>query len=199
MDLLCIARSANEEHNAKTVPTLIHGKDFSHPGTNPLKMFRRLNDPDKDDLASSNRAVGITRDEITNVRNLVSDSDAAGEEHDCAIRVHHVHSSVRTFCKSTDGEFSVWSGFSFGNELLSKSCAGANYVGHGCLFHGEDVLSVHGELFVFKVFFLRGPGDGEGVGLPEANGGHVEVCVMSGLEGPWTRHIKGDADGSTRK
>ena len=37
------------------------------------------------------------------------------------------------------------------------------------------------------------------MGLPETDGWHVEVCVVSRFEGPWARHVDSDSDGSTRK
>ena len=85
VDLLCAARAGDEEKDAKDVTTLLHAEDLGHPGTDPFEVLRRLNDPNKSDLASGVSAVGVTSDEVTNVGNLVSDTNTGSEEHDGAV------------------------------------------------------------------------------------------------------------------
>ena len=50
-------------------------------------------------------------------------------------------------------------------------------------------MSVHGELVLGGVLVFLGPGDGEGVGSDAGDGREVDVCVLTGLEGPWTLHL----------
>jgi hypothetical protein len=82
VDLLGAARAGDEEEDAEDVATLLHAEDLGHPGTDPFEVLGRLNDPDKGDLASGVGAVGVTGDEVTNVRNLVGDTDTGSEKHD---------------------------------------------------------------------------------------------------------------------
>lgn len=81
VDLLGAARAGDEEKDAKDIATLFHAEDLGHPGTDPFEVLGRLNDPDKGDLASGVGAVGVTGDEVTNVGNLVSDTNTSSEEH----------------------------------------------------------------------------------------------------------------------
>lgn len=61
--------------------------------------------------------------------------------------------------------------------------------------HLEDVLSIHSELFrVQALGFLR-PSDGKRVRCEESNGWHVEISMLTWLEGPWTGHFDGDSAG----
>lgn len=44
-----------------------------------------------------------------------------------------------------------------------------------------------------------GPGDGEGVGCPEADGGNGEEDVLAWFEGPGAGEVEGDAQGVSRE
>jgi len=79
VDLLGAARAGDEEQNAEDVAALLHAEDLGHPGTDPFEVLGGLDDPDKCDLASGVGAVGVTGDEIANVRDLVSDTDTGSE------------------------------------------------------------------------------------------------------------------------
>jgi hypothetical protein len=46
MDLFCGTRTRYEEHDAKRVASLVHGKYGRHPGSDPFKVFWGLDDPD---------------------------------------------------------------------------------------------------------------------------------------------------------
>lgn len=84
----------------------------------------------------------------------------------------------------------------FLEEGVGEAGAAADDEGHGCFLLGEHVLAGDGQAFFrVKVFFGVAPGHGEGVGGPEADGGHGDVHVLAGAEGPGSGHFHGHADG----
>jgi len=61
-------------------------------------MFRRLDDPNKDDTACGACAVRRTSNECADVWYLMCDTDTGSEQHYCAVRIE-----VLTACKSVSG------------------------------------------------------------------------------------------------
>jgi hypothetical protein len=85
MDLFGAPRSGDEEEDLENLAPSGHGQNLCHPGSNPLKMLGRLNDPDKREPASGSRAIGIGSDNVAHVGNLVGDTDTSRPQHDGAI------------------------------------------------------------------------------------------------------------------
>jgi hypothetical protein len=85
VDLLSAARTSDEEQDLEDLATTGHGENLRHPGADPFKVLRRLDDPDKSKAARRSRTVGVGSDNLTNVGNLVRDADTSRPEHDSTI------------------------------------------------------------------------------------------------------------------
>lgn len=84
----------------------------------------------------------------------------------------------------------------FFEQGVGEAGAAADDERHGRFLQREHVLAGHGQAFFrVEVFFGFAPGDGEGVRGPEADGGHGDVHVLAGAEGPRSGHFHGYADG----
>ena len=77
MNLLGAAGTSNEEQDLQNFPAAWHGKDLCHPCTDPFQVFGRLDDPDESETTSGNGSVCVTSNDITNVGDLVSDTDTS--------------------------------------------------------------------------------------------------------------------------
>ncbi len=87
MNFLGGSGSTHEEHDAETLATPVHGEDRGHPRPNPFQVFRRLDDPNENDLSCRYRPIGVACYEVSNVRNAMSDTNPTGKKHDSAIRM----------------------------------------------------------------------------------------------------------------
>lgn len=89
--------------------------------------------------------------------------------------------------------------FGAGGSLLvqgaSETSTGADDVGHAGLAVAQDVVAIHGQLLAVVHLGLLTPANGEGVGLPPADAGEVQVSVLARSESPGSCHGGGDADG----
>lgn len=70
----------------------------------------------------------------------------------------------------------------------------------------ENILAVHWKSLLVADGVLNGqvllfvtPGQRERMICPQANGGHVEICMLAWSESPWASHAHGDAESITRK
>lgn len=87
MDLLGGPRPTNKEHNAQHISPVLYGKDFRHPWTNPLKVFRSLDRPNKQYPPSRHSTLVVSVDEVLDVGNRMRDADTTSKENNSAIRV----------------------------------------------------------------------------------------------------------------
>lgn len=194
MDLLSAPGAGDEELDLEDVAALVHAQDVGHPRTDPLEVFGGLDDPNEGDAAGGAGSVRVVRDEGAEEGDLVRDANAGGEEHDGTVGVE-VLVAVGPFNEGFGHEAALGRVLGAGPELVGEAGAAADDQGHGGLADGEDVLALHGHaLFGVDVLVVVGPGEGEGVVGPPADGGQVEVDVLAGLELPGT----GDAEGHTK-
>ena len=84
-DVVLAAGFGDEHVNLQDVAPVRHGEDNVHPGTDPLKSFSGADGPREDDFARGDTVLGVTSKEVTDVIELVGDTDAAGEEEDSAV------------------------------------------------------------------------------------------------------------------
>lgn len=61
------------------------GEDIGHPGADPLEVFGALDGPDEAEAADGGRAGRVGGDEGADVREVVGDADAGGEEEEGAV------------------------------------------------------------------------------------------------------------------
>ena len=86
MDLLGAARASDEEQNLQDLAAAWHGQNLCHPCTDPFQVLGRLDNPDECKSAGGDSSVGVTSDDITDVGDLVSDTDTSSPQHDSSIR-----------------------------------------------------------------------------------------------------------------
>ena len=138
---------------------------------------------------------------MADVRELVSDSHAAGEEENGAIGEQALEAAVGALEEGSQRQEAR--GFSAGSVVERGGHAGAladdeGHAGDGSV--GEGGVEVGGRGREFLACFegavgrgaLRAPGYGEGVRHPEREGGDVDVGVAAGAESPRTRHGEGE-------
>lgn len=70
-------------------------------------MFGGLNDPDEGDTTGCDGAICEARDEMSDVGELVSYTDAASEDHDCAVTREIVEAAVGTFYEGVEDQSSL--------------------------------------------------------------------------------------------
>ena len=75
MDLLGAPRSGHKQQDLENLTTAGHREDLRHPGADPFKVLRRLDDPYEGETAGGGGAIGVGSDNITNVGHLVSDTN----------------------------------------------------------------------------------------------------------------------------
>jgi hypothetical protein len=85
VDLLGATWTSDEEQNLQDLTTTWHGKNLCHPSADPLEVLRRLDDPHKCEATSSNSAVCVTSNNITDVGNLVRNTDTSSPKHHCTV------------------------------------------------------------------------------------------------------------------
>ena len=85
MDLSLAAGASDEKQDLENLAAAGHGEDLRHPCSNPLEMFRRLNDPYKCKATSGDSAICVTGNNVAHVWNLVSDTNTSSPEHDRAV------------------------------------------------------------------------------------------------------------------
>ena len=196
MDLLGAPGARDEKLDAEHIPPPIQGQDLAHPRPDPLEVFGRLDDPDEQDAARGHGAVREALDQRADVGDLVGDADAAGEEDDGAVGGEGVEAAVGAFGEGAHDQAAFVRGFGFSVEAVGEAGAAADdgreggFRGRGQ--GGVDVLSGHDEAFFGgEVGGCAGPGEGEGVGGPEADGGDGEEGVLAGVEGPRPGDVEG--------
>lgn len=86
MDLLGASRTSDEKENLEDLPTARHRENLGHPCSDPLKMLWGLNDPDESKTTGGNSTIGIASDDVTDVGDLVRDTNTSSPQHDSAIR-----------------------------------------------------------------------------------------------------------------
>lgn len=79
-------------------------------------------------------------------------------------------------------------------EFLGEASSCSNNKRHVLFLHGENVLSIHGQLVRVEMLSFFGPGNGEGVRSEGSDRRHDEVGVLTRLEGPWSGHIDCNTD-----
>lgn len=157
-------------------------------------MLRGLNDPYQNNFARSDSAVCVPSNQVSHMRNLVRDTNATSEEHDCTVRVHGMHTTIRTLGKYFGDELAIRARLCLFEKLACKASSFADNEAHGRLLHSQDILSVHCQLFIRQVFSFVRPGYGKRVRGHETDRRHVYVSVLTGLEAPWVRHVDCEAD-----
>lgn len=162
-------------------------------------MFGVLNNPDEDDFAGRNGVVRIAGDKIADMRNLMGNTDASGEEQNCAIGVK-VLVAIRTFQEGCGGKATARGFLSFLPEAVREAGAATDDEGYCGPTNFEDVSAILGKSFLHRhVLFFFGPSHGERVIGEEADGGHVDVSVLSRVEPPRACELHGNAYSVTRK
>lgn len=96
MNFLGAARSRDEEEDLKDFATTGHGQNVCHPCADPFEVLRRLNDPDQGKPTGGGCTVGVSGNDLANLRNLMRDADTSSPKHDCT-----VGTKVLTTCKMT--------------------------------------------------------------------------------------------------
>lgn len=206
MDLGGAARARDEELDAQDVAPARHAEHGRHPGPDPLEVVGRADDPDEEDAPGGDGAGGVARDEVPRQGHLVRDADAGGEEHDGAVGVEGlVRAAVGAFDEGGEGDAPVGAVEGFAVEAVGEAGAAADDEGDGGWGSGEGVGGLGGGVGGADAFFEVagaeglgrgvGPGDGEGVGGPEADGGDGEEDVLAWFEGPGAGGSQGDAHG----
>lgn len=195
VDLLGALGAGNEEQNAEAVTSFLHRQDLSHPGTNPFKVLRALEDPHKDNFAGSTGVVGVSSNKLASVRHSVRDANTGSKQHDMTIRLVRVGGAVGTLDECVGKEPAIGSILGLLPKGVGETGAATNDQRHGSLASGQYVESVCRQLLAGEILFLLTPGDGERVASPHADRRHVEIQVLTGTELPRTSHAKGDSDG----
>lgn len=78
VDFLRASWTGDEEEDLEDVAAARHGEDLCHPGADPFKMFRGLNDPDESETAGGGGPVGVLGDDFTDMGDLMADTNAGG-------------------------------------------------------------------------------------------------------------------------
>lgn len=126
MYLLRTPRPSHEKQDLEDIASLLHAEDAGHPGADPFEMLGGLDDPDKDDFAGCDGAVGVTCDQVSNVWDLVSDAHPTGEHEDCAVGVEWTDRAIGSFDEGCKGNFAVDAVFlSFFVQLVGHAGAAA--------------------------------------------------------------------------
>ena len=199
VDLLGAARAGDKEQDAEDIATLLHAEDLCHPRADPFKVLGRLDDPDKSDLASGVRAVGVSGNEIADVRNLVSDTNTGGEKHDGAVRSKALF-AVGTLDEGPGSEFATRRHLGLLEQGVGETSAATNNERHVGAAGTESVLAGDRESFLsVPLVLLFAPGKGERVAGRSTNGRHVHVDVLTRSELPGLSDAKSDSDGVTRE
>lgn len=199
LDLLGIARSGDEQHDAQNFAPAVHRQDTCHPGPDPLEVFGGLDDPDEGHAAGGHGAVGVALDQVADEGDVVGDADAAGEEENGAVGVEGVDAAVGALGEGLEGDAGVHAVLGADEEFVGEAGTAADEEREGGFLVGaEGILVGHGDaLFVSDDLGGLTPGNGEGVGGPPADGGDVEVDVLTGFEGPRAGEVECDAQGVT--
>ena len=197
LNLLGAARPRDEQEYFQNIPSLGLGENGRHPRPDPLQVLGRLDDPDEYDLARRDGAIAVARDEVADVRDLVGDSDACGEQQHCAVGMQGL-ATIRSFEKSRGGEFSGCRVFGFLPETIGEAGAAADDEGHSRLAHLQDVLTGERKFLHGHVVLFFAPCHGERMVRVEADGRHVDVSVLAGLEAPWASQLHGYANSVAR-
>lgn len=77
VDLLRTPGPSDEEKDLENLATARHRQNLGHPGTDPLEMFRGLDDPDEGEAASGGSTIGVSSDNVADMRNLVRDTNTS--------------------------------------------------------------------------------------------------------------------------
>ena len=165
-------------------------------------MFGGLDYPDEGYFSRGDGAGGVAGEEGADEGELMGYSDAAGEEHDGAVGGEGVGAAVGAFDEGGEGEPGVGCGGAFGIKAVGEAGATADYEGEGGLGEGEDVGIYVGFFEVVGGGELGegfGPGEGEGVGGVEADGGDGEEDVLAWVEGPGVGEVDVYAEGVAGK
>ncbi len=164
-------------------------------------MLGRLNDPDKSETACSDCAVGVASNNITDVGHLVRNADAGRPQHDCTVRAE-ILATIWTFGEAGCSESTRGREIRLTEKFVREAGSAADDEGHASLglLQGK-VVAGHGETLLVNVvgvlLLLLTPRNGEGMVRPETDRRHVQICVLTGAEAPWTGHLDGDAEGIT--
>ena len=158
-------------------------------------MFDVADDPDEHDLARADRAVGEALDQVAQVGDLVRDARGAGEEDAGAVGVEAVVAAVGAFEGGAEGDAAGGVGADAVVEEFGDAGVGVDdetdVCGGVCVIDafwgGEDAVF---DFFRGRALFGFGggeggvfdPGDGEGVGFPDFEGGEAEVGVGAGFD-----------------
>ena len=102
-------------------------------------MFRSLDYPDEGYFARGDGSRGVACEDGAHEGELVRYSDAAGEEHDGAVRGEGMGAAVGAFDEGGEGKAGVGCGGAFGVEPVGEAGAPADYEGEGGLWQREDV------------------------------------------------------------
>lgn len=86
-DFLGALGAGNKEHDLQDLPAPFHAEDFGHPGADPFKMLRGLDNPDESDTASDNGALSVALDKMFDVWDLMCDSYTSSNQDDSSVRI----------------------------------------------------------------------------------------------------------------
>ena len=164
-------------------------------------MVGRAEDPDEEDAPRGDGAGRVAREEVPRRGHLVRDADAASEEQDGAVGGEGLRAAVGAFDEGGEGEAVVGVVEGLAVDVVAEAGAAADDEGDGGLGQGESIGRWSGGLDpLFGVVGAEalgrgvvGPGDGEWMGGPEADGGYGEEEVLARFERPWAGDAEGDA------
>jgi hypothetical protein len=139
VNLLCALGPSDEEENAKTIASLLHGQDLSHPGSNPLEVLGALQNPHEHNIACCTGTVGIAAYKSTGMRHGIRDTNTSSEQHDMTIRFVRVAASIGALDECVGEEFAARSVLGFLPERVGETSAAANDQRHGGLSSGQHV------------------------------------------------------------
>ena len=139
MNLRRARRPRHEQLYAQHVPPVRHGEDGRHPGSYPLEVFGRSDDPNQEDAPRGDGAGGVACEEVPHERHLMRYADAGREEQDGAVGVEALRAAVGAFDESGEGDAAVRGSECSAVETFGEARTVADDQGHGGLGQGEGV------------------------------------------------------------
>lgn len=184
VNLLGGSRLADEEHDSQHVSPLVHGENLSHPGSDPFQVLGTLDCPHKENLAGCDSAICEPIHEPLDIRHLMGDANTSSKEHHGTVRIQGVGATVGTLGIASRLQSSTRCSGCLLVQVVCESSSGSDDVGHTLLLGGHEILSGACQSVRRGILHTINPGDGEGVRLPEADAGHVQIGVLSGTGAP---------------
>lgn len=103
-DVSCVVWSRDKKLDSQDLSPPRHLQYEIHPFSHPFKVLGFADDPHQSDLACGHGVVVEALNEVSDVRDLVSDATGACEEDYMSVRVERMMSGVGAFKRSTDSK-----------------------------------------------------------------------------------------------